>query len=33
MITGYTLAGLSILGLIVIVGGIMVAFHFWDKEN
>lgn len=31
MITGYTLAAVSLLGLIIIVGIILLAFHFWDK--
>lgn len=31
MITGYTLAAVSFLGLVIIVGIILLAFHFWDK--
>lgn len=32
MTTGLSLACISILGLMVIVGGGIIAFHFWDKE-
>ncbi len=33
MITGYTLTAVSLLGLGVIVGVIVLAFHFWDKDQ
>lgn len=33
MMTGLTLACASLLGLAMIVGGIIIAFHFWDKDN
>lgn len=32
MTTGLTLSAVCILGLIVIVGGIVIGFHFLDKD-
>lgn len=32
MTNGLTLSVLCILGLIVIVGCIIIGFHFWDKD-
>ena len=32
MMTGLTLSAVCIIGLVVIVGGIIIGFHLWDKD-
>ena len=32
MMTGLTLSAVCSIGLVVIVGGIIIGFHFWDKD-
>lgn len=32
MTTGFTLSAICIIGLVVIVGGIIIGFQFWDKD-
>lgn len=33
MMTGLTLTAVSLIGLVVIIGGITLAFHYWDKND